>query len=86
MDTATSPAKVEQAVYSVLQGVADTKYSVTIDGSTYNYSTNSSTTSTETIRNGLVSAIGSPTNITISNIGNSSFRILKSTSLTFFQI
>ena len=27
----TSPAKVEQAVYSVLQGVADTKYSITIE-------------------------------------------------------
>tara|TARA_B100000287_G_scaffold435327_1_gene503094 strand:+ start:3795 stop:6170 length:2376 start_codon:yes stop_codon:yes gene_type:complete len=75
----TSPAKIEQAVYSVLQGVADTKYSVTIDGTTYNYTTGSSTTSTETIRDGLFSAVGSPTNITCTKIGNSSFSIVKST-------
>ena len=36
MGSATSPsAKVEQAVYSVLQGVNSTKYSITIDGTTY---------------------------------------------------
>lgn len=75
----TSPAKVEQAVYSVLQGVADTKYSITIDGATFNYTTSSSTTSTETIRDGLKSACGSIANITFANIGNSSFSIIKST-------
>ena len=48
MGTATSPAKVEQAVYSVLQGVTDTKYSVSIDGTTYNFT--SSDTNTETIK------------------------------------
>jgi len=72
----TSPAKVEQAVYSVLQGVNATKYSITIDGSTYSFT--STDTNSENIRNGLKSAIGSPSGITLSNIGNSSFSIVKS--------
>ena len=76
MGTATSPAKVEQAVYSVLQGVTNTKYSITIDGTTYNFT--SSNTDSEAIRNGLVSAIGSISGITLTNIGNSSFSIIKS--------
>ena len=76
MGTATSPAKVEQAVYSVLQGVTDTKYSVSIDGTTYNFT--SSDTNTETIRDGLKSAVGSISGITTANIGNSSFSIIKS--------
>ena len=37
MAATTSTAKVEQAVYSVLQGVNSTKYSNTIDGTTYNF-------------------------------------------------
>ena len=78
MATTTSPAKVEQAVYSVLQGVSDTKYSITIDGSTYSFTTNSSTTSTETIRNGVRNAIPSLSGITLSDIGRSSFSIIKS--------
>ena len=76
MGTTTSSAKVEQAVYSVLQGVNSTKYSITIDGTTYSFT--SSNTNSEDIRNGLKSAIGSPSNITVSNIGNSSFSIVKS--------
>ncbi|WOZ55766.1 tail tubular protein B [Pelagibacter phage HTVC041P] len=76
MGSATSPAKVEQAVYSVLQGVNNTKYSITIDGTTYSFT--SSNTDSEAIRNGLKSAIGSPSGITVSNIGNSSFSIVKS--------
>jgi len=76
MGSATSSAKVEQAVYSVLQGVNSTKYSITIDGSTYSFT--SSNTNSEDIRNGLKSAIGSPSGITVSNIGNSSFSIVKS--------
>ena len=72
----TSPAKIEQAVYSVLQGVNSTKYSITIDGTTYSFT--SSNTNSEDIRNGLKSAIGSPSGITVSNIGNSSFSIIKS--------
>jgi hypothetical protein len=73
----TSPAKIEQAVYTVKQGVNNTNYSITIDGTTY--STTSSNTSTESIRDALFSAIGSPANITKSKIGNSSFSIVKST-------
>ncbi len=76
MGTATSPAKVEQAVYSVLQGVTSTKYSVTIDGTTYNFT--SSNTNSESIRDGLKSAVGSISGITLANIGNSSFSIIKS--------
>jgi len=76
MAATTSAAKVEQAVYTVLQGVNSTKYSVTIDATTYNFT--SSNTSTEDIRDGLFSAVGSPTNITVAKIGNSSFSIVKS--------
>ena len=75
MKTTTSSAKVEQAVYSVLQGVNNTKYSVTIDGTTSNFT--SSGTDTEAIRDGLFSAIGSPSGITLTKIGNSSFSIVK---------
>jgi len=76
MASTTSSAKVEQAVYSVLQGVNSTKYSITIDGTTYSFT--SSNTNSEDIRNGLKSAIGSPSGITVSNIGNSSFSVVKS--------
>ena len=75
MKATTSGAKVEQAVYSVLQGVNNTKYSVTIDGTTSNFT--SSGTDTEAIRDGLFSAIGSPSGITLTKIGNSSFSIVK---------
>tara|TARA_X000001382_G_scaffold26517_3_gene17026 strand:+ start:4266 stop:6644 length:2379 start_codon:yes stop_codon:yes gene_type:complete len=77
MDTTLSTAKVEQAIYSVLQGVNSTKYSITIDGSTFNFT--SGNTSTEDIRNGVKSACGSISNITFANVGNSSFSIVKST-------
>jgi len=81
MDSSTtSPAKVEQAVYSVTQGIGSSTtsspYSITIDGSTYTY--NSATTDTKTIRDGVKSAVGSPANITLTNIGDSSFSIVKS--------
>ena len=72
----TSTAKVEQAIYSVLQGVTNTKYSITIDGSTFSFT--SSNTNTETIRDGLKSACGTIANITFASIGNSSFSIIKS--------
>jgi len=71
-----SPAKIEQAVYTVLQGVNSTKYSITIDSTTYNFT--SGNTNTETIRDGLFSAVGSPSGITVTKIGNSSFSIVKS--------
>ena len=76
----TSPAKIEQAVYTVNQGIGssttNSPYSITIDGTTYTY--NSATTDTKTIRNGVKSAIGSPSGITLTNIGDSSFSIVKS--------
>lgn len=76
MASTTSTAKVEQAIYSVLQGVTNTKYSITIDGSTFSFT--SSDTNTETIRDGLKSACGTIANITFASIGNSSFSIIKS--------
>jgi len=77
MTSTTSDAKIEQAVYSVLQGVNDTKYSLTIDATTYNFT--SSNTDTEAIRDGLFSAVGTPSGITVTKIGNSSFSIVKAT-------
>ena len=75
LDSTTSPAKIEQAIYTVIQGVNSTKYSVTIDGTTSSFT--SSNTNTESIRDGLFSAIGSPSGITLTKIGNSSFSIVK---------
>ena len=76
----TSPAKIEQAVYTVVQGVGSSTtsspYSITIDGTTYTY--NSATTDTKTIRNGVKSAVGSPSGITLADLGDSSFSIVKS--------
>ena len=76
MTNTTSGAKIEQAVYSVLQGVDSTKYSITIDGTTYNFT--SSNTNSESIRDGLFSAVGTPANCTVTKLGNSSFSIVKS--------
>tara|TARA_B100000674_G_scaffold135717_1_gene105410 strand:- start:281 stop:2653 length:2373 start_codon:yes stop_codon:yes gene_type:complete len=76
MSSATSPAKIEQAVYTVIQGVDNTPYSITIDGTTSTFT--SSNQNTKDIRNGLKSAIGSPSGITLTNIGDSSFSIVKS--------
>ena len=76
MSSATSPAKIEQAVYTVIQGVNNTPYSITIDGTTSTFT--SSNQNTKDIRNGLKSAIGSPSGITLTNIGDSSFSIVKS--------
>jgi len=75
MAATTSSAKVEQAVYSVLQGVDTTKYSITIDATTYSFT--SSNTNTEDIRDGLVTAIGTVSGLTITDIGESSFSIVK---------
>jgi len=72
----TSPAKIEQAVYTVTQGINNTPYSVTIDGTTTTFT--SSNSNTKDIRDGLKSAVGSPSNITLANIGDSSFSIVKS--------
>ncbi len=76
MASTTSSAKVEQGVYSILQGVNSTKYSITIDGSTHNFT--SSNTDSEAIRDGLFNAVGTPSNCTVTKIGNSSFSVVKS--------
>ena len=80
MSNSVSPSKIEQAIYQVTTGVGSSTtsniYSITIDGTTYSYT--STTTNTKTIRDGLKSAVGSPTNITLTNIGDSSFKIVKS--------
>ncbi len=75
MDSATSTGKVEQAIYQVTQGVNAIDYSVTIDSTTYSFtSTNSNT---EDIRDGLFSAIGTVSGYTFTKIGNSSFKVVK---------
>ena len=75
--TVTSGAKVEQAVYTVLQGVSSASYSLTIDNTQY---TSSGSTNGETIRDNLFSAIqGSPpTDVTVVKIGVGSIGITKS--------
>ena len=75
MDSATSTAKVEQAIYQVTQGVNSTKYSITIDSTTYSFT--SSNSNTEAIRDGLFSAIGTVSGYTFTKIGNSSFKVVK---------
>ncbi len=75
MDSATSTGKVEQAIYQVTQGVNAIDYSVTIDSTTYSFtSTNSNT---EDIRDGLFTAIGTVSGYTFTKIGNSSFKVVK---------
>ena len=75
MDSATSTGKVEQAIYQVTQGVNSTKYSITIDSTTYNFT--SSNSDTEAIRDGLFTAIGTVSGYTFTKIGNSSFKVVK---------
>ena len=75
MDSATSTGKVEQAIYQVTQGINSTKYSITIDSTTYNFT--SSNSDTEAIRDGLFTAVGTPSGITVTKIGNSSFKVVK---------
>nr|ANO58062.1 tail tubular protein B [uncultured Alphaproteobacteria bacterium] len=75
MDATTSTGKVEQAIYQVTQGINSTKYSITIDATTYDFT--SSNSDTEAIRDGLFSAVGSPAGITVTKIGNSSFKVVK---------
>ena len=75
--SSTSPAKVEQAVYTVVQGINNTPYSITVDGNTTSFT--SSNSNTQSIRDGVRNSIGSPANITLTNLGDSSFSIVKST-------
>ena len=79
MSATTSPAKIEQAIYTCTQAINGIKYSITIDGTTYNttLATTGSVT-TEQVRDNLRTAIGTPAGFTFANIGNSSFSIVKS--------
>jgi hypothetical protein len=78
MSATTSPAKIQQAVYTCTQGINGIKYSITIDGTTYSTTlATSGSVTTEQVRDGLRSAIGSPAGLTFANIGNSSFSIIK---------
>jgi len=78
MSATTSPAKIQQAVYTCTQGINGIKYSITIDGVTYNHTlATTGSVTTEQVRDGLRSAIGSPAGLTLANIGNSSFSVIK---------
>lgn len=78
MSASTSPAKVEQAIYTCTQAINGIKYSVTIDGTTYSTTLASTgAVTTEQVRDGLRTAIGSPAGLTFANIGNSSFSVVK---------
>ena len=80
MTNTTSPAKVEQAIYTVLTGVGNSTtsipYSIKINGTTYSYT--SSTSNSKTIRDGLITAIGSISGISINALGDSSITFVKS--------
>ena len=79
MSSVTSSAKVEQAVYTCTQAINGIKYSVTIDGTTYSTTLASTgAVTTEQVRDGLRTAIGTISGLTFSNIGNSSFSVIKS--------
>jgi hypothetical protein len=78
MSVTTSPAKIEQAVYTCTQGINGIKYSITIDGTTYSHTlATTGSVTTEQVRDGLRSAIGTPAGLTLANIGNSSFSVIK---------
>ncbi len=68
--SATS-ARPFEAIYSVLQGVANTKYEIKINGTAYSYTTTStaSTYDATNIATELVTAIGSLSGFTITNLG-----------------
>ena len=80
MTNATSPAKIQQAVYTVLTGVGNSTtsipYSIKINGTTYSYT--SSTSNSKTIRDGLITAMGSIPGISINALGDSSITFVKS--------
>jgi hypothetical protein len=79
MSATTSPAKIQQAVYTCTQAINGIKYSITIDGTTHNTTLASSgVVTTEQVRDNLRNSIGSPAGFTFANIGNSSFSIIKS--------
>lgn len=69
--TVTSPAKVQEAIYSVKQAVANTIYRLSINGTEYSYTTNDSAYSSTIIVDNLVTAIGTLANFQITDLGSS---------------
>ena len=79
----TGATRPYEALYSVTQGVTQTQYSIVIDGTTYSYTTTgtASTYQAENIVNELVTAIGSPSGFTITDLGTTIY-ISKATDFT----
>ena len=81
--TTQSASRPFEALYSVTQGVASTEYNIVIDGSTYSTTTTdtSSTYQAEAIVDSLVTAIGSLSGFTITDLGTDIY-ISKATDFT----
>ena len=79
MTNATSPAKIQQAIYTIKVGVGNSTttipYSITINGTTFTF--NSSTSNSKTIRDGLITAIGSVSGLTVTPVGDSSIAFVQ---------
>ncbi len=71
LSNTVSASRPFEAIYSVLQGVANTKYEIKINGTAYSYTTTStaSTFDATEIASQLTSAIGSLSGFTITNLG-----------------
>jgi len=69
--TTTSPAKVFEAIYSIKQAVVNTKYSLILNGTTYSTTTASSGDDSSDIVDNLITAIGSVSNFTFTDLGSS---------------
>jgi len=69
--TTTSPAKVQEAIYSIKQAVVNTKYSIILNGTTYSTTTASSGDDSSDIVDNLITAIGSVSNFSFTNLGSS---------------
>ena len=69
--SSTGASRPYEAIYSVKQGVASTKYEIKINGTSYSYTTTAtaSTYDATNICSELVSAIGSLSGFTITNLG-----------------
>ena len=72
MDAATGATSAFTAVYSVLQGVDQTEYNITIDGTNYAYTstTTASTYQTTEIVDQLISTMGAISGFTITDLGS----------------
>jgi len=69
--TTTSPAKVQEAIYSIKQAVVNTKYSIILNGTTYSTTTASSGDDSSDIVDNLITAIGSVSNFSFTDLGSS---------------